>query len=174
MNEPKKEQPLEKERPLTWDEYLAGGLLMVMALIAFINVLGRYLFHYSLAFTEELTINLFVWMTVLGSGLAFSRGAQLGMTGVFRLFPVRLKQGVIVLGAVLSAGLFVAIDTLLLRSIWFEISVFHARSPALGIPVWIYYAGVLPCSVAVFLGAWRGAKTALTELSAKQTAKGDA
>ena len=75
------------------DGWIAATLLAVMALIAFVNILGRYLFHYSLAFTEELTINLFVWLTVVGSGIAFERGSQLGMVSLFRVFPRRVQRG---------------------------------------------------------------------------------
>ena len=76
---------------------LAAALLAVMVVVSFVNVLGRYLFHYSLAFTEEVTINLFVWVTVPGSGIAFERGSHLGMITLFRLFPRRFQQGLLVL-----------------------------------------------------------------------------
>ena len=37
-----------------------------------------------------------------------------------------------------------------------EITVFKALSSSLGIPVWIYYAGVVLISASVFKGIWRG------------------
>jgi TRAP-type C4-dicarboxylate transport system permease small subunit len=61
------------------DEWIAAILLFAMATIAFVNVLSRYFFHFSFAATEEVTINFFVWLTLLGSGIAFERGSQLGM-----------------------------------------------------------------------------------------------
>ncbi len=142
---------------LRWEHVAAAVLLGAMALIAFVNILGRYLFHYSLSFTEEITINLFVWLTVIGTGLAFERGAQLGMVTFFRLFPARLRRLLILLSAVLSAGLFVAIDLFLVRTIYYEITIFRASSPALEIPIWIYYAGVVVFSLSVFKGIYRGA-----------------
>lgn len=144
-----------------WDHVLAALFLAAMAVIAFVNVLGRYLFHYSLAFTEEITINLFVWVTVLGSGFGFERGAQLGMVSLFKLFPLRLRQGVILVSAVLSTILFLVVDATLVTTIYYEITLFRATSPALGIPVWIYYAGVPVLSIGVFLGIWRGARLSL-------------
>ena len=62
--------------PLPWEHAAAALLLAAMALIAFVNILGRYLFRYSLAFTEEATIHCFVWLTVVGSGIAFERGSR--------------------------------------------------------------------------------------------------
>ena len=146
---------------LRGEHWTAAVLLAAMAVIAFLNVLGRYLFHYSLAFTEEVTINLFVWLTVVGSGLAFERGAQLGMNSLFDLFPHRMKRFVIVLSAALAAGLFIAVDALLVYTIYYEITLFRATSPALGILVWLYYAGVPVLSIAVFRGVVKGASRKL-------------
>jgi TRAP-type C4-dicarboxylate transport system permease small subunit len=67
-------------------------LLMAMALIAFVNVLSRYFINFSIGATEEITINLFVWMTVVGTGIAFERGAQLGMVTFFNLLPLENEK----------------------------------------------------------------------------------
>ena len=94
---------------------VAAILLFVMSAIAFINVLSRYLFHFSFAATEELTINLFVWLTVVGSGIAFERGGQLGMVTLFNLFPRKLRKLVILLSSILSASLFGLVNLFLPR-----------------------------------------------------------
>jgi len=138
------------------DHVLAALLLSAMVLISFINVLGRYIFHYSLAFTEELTVQLFVFLVVVGSGLAFERGAHLGMTTALRYFPPSLRLWCERIGAALSAGLFLTINFLLLGNIYRELTVFHAKSAALRVPVWIYYAGVILLSPFVFRGILRG------------------
>jgi C4-dicarboxylate transporter DctQ subunit len=54
-----------------FEEALGAFLLIVMVTIAFLNVLTRYVFRYSMAFTEELTLYLFVWTKQRGSGLHF-------------------------------------------------------------------------------------------------------
>ena len=158
-DEPEHAQPPSTDDglPLRADHVLCAILLSVMALIAFANVLSRYLFHYSFAFTEEITINCFVWLMVVGSGLAFERGSQLGMVSLFNLFPRKMQKTVVILGACLSAGLYVIVNVFLIQAIRMEITVFRAKSPALGIPIWIYYAGVLPASLFVFRGILRGA-----------------
>jgi TRAP-type C4-dicarboxylate transport system permease small subunit len=149
------------------DHLLAALMMGGMALVAFVNVLGRYLFHYSLSFTEELTIHLFVGVVVVGAGIAFERGAHLGMVTFYRLFPVALRKGIIVFGAVLAVLLFLAVDVLLGISIYQEVTLFHARSASLEIPVWIYYAAVIVLSVFVFRGIWRGARCALRDVSSE-------
>jgi TRAP-type C4-dicarboxylate transport system permease small subunit len=142
-------------RRIRLDYWIAAVLLFVMALVAFVNILSRYLFHFSFAATEEITINLFVWMTVVGSGIAFERGAQLGMVTFFGWFPRALKTGVVHLSAGLSALLFILVDWYLIRAIYDELTLFHAMSGSLGIPVWIYYAGVPVLSIFVFRGILR-------------------
>ena len=161
---------VEKKPRLRADHLLAAVILFVMALIAFVNVVSRYFFHFSFAATEEITINLFVWMTVIGGGIAFERGGQLGMVTFFNLFPRRLKRASVVFSALLSAGLFALVTLYMLQAIQDELTLFRAQSPGLGIPVWIYYAGVPAFSVFVFRGVWRGARLRLRTLEGREGA----
>ena len=137
------------------DHCLVALFLFAMASIAFINVLSRYLFHFSFASTEEITINLFVWMTVIGSGIAFERGGQLGMVTLYNYFPNMMKRYVTVLSSGLSAVLFILVDIYMIQAIYDEMTLFHATSAALDIPVWIYYVGVPVFSIYVFTGIYR-------------------
>ena len=154
----------EARKQIRIDHWIAAVLLFTMASIAFINVLSRYLFHWSFAATEEITINLFVWMTVVGSGLAFERGGQLGMVTLYNLFPSRFKKIVILLSSILSAVLFVLVDIYMIQAIYQEYTLFNATSAGLGIPVWMYYLGVPIFSIFVFTGIYRDAITKLEDL----------
>ena len=147
------------------DYLIIAILFSIMAIVAFVNILGRYLFAYSLSFTEAITIQLFVWLVVIGSGIAFERGAQLGMISFFRIFPHIIKKFVIIVSGVLGMLLFAVIDVLLILDIYNEITIFHAKSAALNIPVWIFYAGVPLFSLYVFSGIYRGTMKSLRELS---------
>lgn len=155
---------LKPNRRIRTDYWIAAILLFTMSAIAFINVLSRYLFHFSFAATEEITINLFVWLTVVGSGIAFERGGQLGMVTLFNVFPIGVKRWVIFISAGLSALLFIAVDIYMIQAIYDEVTLFQATSAALGIPVWIYYVGVPVFSVFVFMGIYRHANTKMSEL----------
>jgi TRAP-type C4-dicarboxylate transport system permease small subunit len=148
------------------DHWIAAILLFTMASIAFINVLSRYLFHFSFAATEEITINLFVWLTVVGSGLAFERGGQLGMVTLNKIFPKKFKRLVIFFSSGLSAALFLIVDIYVIQAIYDELTLFQAKSAALEVPVWIYYIGVPILSVFVFAGIYRDAASKLSELKA--------
>ena len=146
------------------DHWIVAILLFTMAAIAFVNILSRYLFHFSFASTEEITINLFVWVTVIGSGMAFERGGQLGMVTLYRMFPEKFKKLIIIVSAGLSAVLFLLVDVYMIQAIYQELTLFNATSAALGIPVWIYYIGVPIFSVFVFAGIYRDASVKLDGL----------
>jgi TRAP-type C4-dicarboxylate transport system permease small subunit len=152
---------LKREKTFRIDHWIAAILLMAMALIAFVNVLSRYFVNFSIGFTEEITINLFVWMTVVGTGIAFERGAQLGMVTFFNMFPLKTRKALVVFSALLGAVLFVLVCWYMIQAIYDEITLFRATSASLGIPVWIYYAGVPLLSVFVFRGIYRGARMRL-------------
>jgi len=149
------------------DHWIVAILLFAMASIAFINVLSRYLFHFSFAATEEITINLFVWITVVGSGIAFERGGQLGMVTLFNIFPKKYKKIVILFSSGLSAFLFLLVDIYTIQAIYFELTIFKATSAGLGIPVWIYYIGVPILSIFVFQGIYRDASSKLDDIERK-------
>jgi len=150
------------------DHWIVAILLFAMASIAFINVLSRYLFHFSFAATEEITINLFVWITVVGSGIAFERGGQLGMVTLFNIFPKKYKKIVILFSSGLSAFLFLLVDIYTIQAIYFELTIFKATSAGLGIPVWIYYIGVPILSIFVFQGIYRDASSKLDDIERKR------
>ena len=63
---------MKGKKTIRVDYWIAAMLIMAMALIAFVNVLSRYFVNFSIGATEEITINLFVWMTVVGTGIARS------------------------------------------------------------------------------------------------------
>jgi TRAP-type transport system small permease protein len=155
---------LKKREPIRVDYLIAAILLMTMASIAFINVLSRYFIHFSIGATEEITINLFVWMTVVGTGIAFERGAQLGVVTFFDMFPLKARKVLVILSAVLGAVLFIMVCGYMIQAIYDEMTLFRATSPSLGIPVWIYYAGVPLLSLFVFRGIYRGAMTRIAHL----------
>ena len=158
-------QPSERFRI---DHWIVAILFFAMASIAFINILSRYLFHFSFASTEEITINLFVWITVIGSGLAFERGGMLGMVTLYKLFPPKFKKFVILFSAGLSAVLFILVDIYMIQAIYDEVTLFNATSAALGIPVWIYYVGVPIFSIFVFAGIYRDSSVKLEDLNRQE------
>lgn len=120
-----------------FEELLGSVLLAIMATIAFINVIVRYCTSFSFAWTEEMTVNFFVWVVLLGTARAFRTGGHLGMTLFYDALPRPARRAcqwigiavcVIFFGALAYAGALEVLD---------EMSL-DVTSESLGIPVWWY------------------------------------
>lgn len=131
------------------EEYVSAIFLFIMFLVAFINVLSRYLLKASLAFIEEIEVNFFVWVTLLGIAIAFKRGSHLSMSFLKEKTSQNTQKFLTVLGLTLSLLVFVVIIYLTSVLIYREITIYRTSSMALDIPMWIYYAGMLFCSLIV-------------------------
>ena len=53
-----------------FEDILGSIMLAVMVTITFLNVIVRYCTNFSFAWTEEITINFFVWVVLLGTARA--------------------------------------------------------------------------------------------------------
>lgn len=84
------------------EEIIGGTMLAIMVAIAFCNVVTRYFLHFSMAFTEEITLYLFVWVTLLGTSIAFRDGANMAVTAVYNRFNKSGRKWLYLLGTVCS------------------------------------------------------------------------
>ncbi|OGL24549.1 MAG: hypothetical protein A3G44_11625 [Candidatus Rokubacteria bacterium RIFCSPLOWO2_12_FULL_73_47] len=112
-----------------------------MTVVAFVNVITRYVVQYSLAFTEEIVVSLFVWLTLLGSAIAFREGSHLAFTYLVDRAPPGARRLALWLSAALSVALFVLLIYYGLLQIRSE-RLLGTTSEALAIPQWWYTAGI--------------------------------
>lgn len=135
----------------------------VMTAVAFVNVITRYVIRYSLAFTEELVVSLFVWLTLLGTAVAFREGSHLAFTWLVERSPRAVRRLSLGLSTVLSLVLFAAL-------IWFGLlqigneRMLGTTSEALAIPQWWYTAGIPAFSALVILRILQAARRASRRL----------
>jgi len=132
------------------EEVLGAFIIFGMALLTFINVITRYVITYPLAFTEELTINMFVWITLLGVSMAFRKNAHLAVTVLYDKVPLGCKK----LFFIISHALCIIFFLLLIRlgtGQFMDEWELHAISESLAIPTCIYSAGVPVFSVLVIV-----------------------
>ncbi len=74
-------------KALLYVEYTILSLsLATMSVITFANVLSRFIFNFSISFTEEVTINLFVLLTFVGTSLGIYNRANLGFNLIYEKF----------------------------------------------------------------------------------------
>jgi len=131
-------------------------LLVVMTGVAFVNVITRYLIRFSLAFTEELVVSLFVWLTLLGTAVAFREGSHLAFTFLVDRSPRTVRRLSIWLAAALGVALFGLLIYFGLGQIRSE-RMLGTTSEALAIPQWWYTAGIPVFGAVVILRIVQGA-----------------
>ena len=63
-----------------FEKILCAAIFLAMTGIGFVNVVVRYLTNRSFAATEELLVNSFLLLTLLGAAIAARRGEHLAVT----------------------------------------------------------------------------------------------
>lgn len=118
---------------------------MTVAVLA--QVFGRYVFNYSISWTEETARFAQAWVILIGAGIAMKHGWHVAVDSLPEKLPLRWARA---LRIVLACG-----------SIWFlgivifgsfaliELGWFFEVSPVLSIPMWIIYLA-LPLGAGYF------------------------
>lgn len=119
------------------EETFAAILLGVMVCIAFVNVLTRFGLEYSLAFTEELTVYLFVWMTLLGTSLAFREKSHMVVTAVYGMLPPRFKKAAYLLATAWCVAFFAVLGYWGAVEVADEMLV-KMRTESMHLPMWYF------------------------------------
>ncbi|MGE5253292.1 MAG: TRAP transporter small permease [Planctomycetaceae bacterium] len=142
--------------PSRFEEVLCAILFAVMAVITFVNIISRYLLKYSFAFTEELVVSFFVWLTLLGTSIAFREQSHLGFSFLVDRLPRKIRRILLWVSAALGAALFIFLIYFALGQIGEEISL-EITSSGIGVPQWWYTIGVPVFSALIVLRVFQGA-----------------
>jgi TRAP-type C4-dicarboxylate transport system permease small subunit len=138
-----------------FEEASCAILFAIMAIVAFVNVISRYLLKYSLAFTEELLISFFVWLTLLGAAVAFRQGSHLGFSFITDRLPKRFQKILLWMSAFLGIFLFIILIYFSVHQVKEEI-VLKITSMGIGVPQWWYTIGMPIWSLLVILRIIQG------------------
>lgn len=71
---------------------LVAGLLLLMVVLVFGNVVLRYGFNSGIIVSEELSRWCFIWLIFLSAIVALRDNQHLGFDTVFRKFPARVQR----------------------------------------------------------------------------------
>ena len=80
------------------EEYLCICCLVVMTALVFANVFSRYVLHASFSFSEEITTNLFVLLSMMGTAIAAKRQAHLGLSIVTDRVSPKARRALLIFG----------------------------------------------------------------------------
>lgn len=77
------------------EETILVGSLIVNVCIVFIQVIMRYFFNTSLAWSEELSRYIFIWQVWLGSSIAFVDRQHIRVDLIFSIFKSKKSEKII-------------------------------------------------------------------------------
>lgn len=96
------------------EERLISGILGIMTLLTFANVVVRYGFNTNILWALELTVFLFGWLVLLGAAYAVKTGSHLGVDIIVNLLPRTQRR---VMG-LLAVAVCIAFSALMLKGAW--------------------------------------------------------
>ena len=133
-----------------FEEALGAVVMFVMVTLTFVNVVTRYVIIYPLAFTEEITISMFVWITLLGVSIAFRNNAHLAVTFFYDLGSPSLRKLFYFIATAMSIAFFALLTWLGTTQVLDEMEL-GVTTDSLAIPAWIYSAGMPVFSILVII-----------------------
>jgi len=111
--------------------------MALLVAITLANVLTRYFTDISLAFTEEISVFLLVFLTFVGSAKAFLDGNQMAVTYFIDKLSWRWKRRWLLFGLAMSALMMSLLAWHGARMAWDDFDM-EVTSPGLGSPQWFY------------------------------------
>lgn len=83
------------------EEWLIAFLLAAMTIVAFVQVIARYVFNYSFSSALELTTSLFAWLIFLGIPYGVRIGSHIGVDALVKSLGPKSARVVGAVGAAL-------------------------------------------------------------------------
>ena len=145
-----------------FEELLGSVVLSIMAVVTVANVFTRYVITYPLAFTEEITVSLFVWLVMLGASMGFRHNAHLAMTFFYDFLPLPLKKTCFYIGTALSIVFFLLLAWLGSVHVMEELEL-GVTTDALAIPAACYSIAIPVFSVVIIARIVQAARKTLRE-----------
>jgi TRAP-type transport system small permease protein len=143
------------------ERFFGAASMALLVAITLANVLTRYFTDISLAFTEEVSVFLLIFLTFVGAAKAFLDGNQIAM----EFFVARLgwawRRRFLLFALAMSALMIALVGWYGTRMAWDDYDM-EVTSPGLGWPQWIYTAwmpllciSMLARIAQVFLHVWK-------------------
>ena len=137
-------------------EWVLVGLLALMVVLVFGNVVMRYAFNSGITLSEELSRWLFVWMTFLGAIVALRERGHLGSDMLVSRLGPKGKRLCLAIGQLLM----LYATWLLLSGSWAQTRInADVEAPVTGASVGIFYASgvvfALSSGLLLVLDLWR-------------------
>lgn len=120
-----------------------------MTLAIFLQVIFRYLLNAPLAWTEELSVFMFIWMTFIAGYLGARRGKHIGVDAIKNALP---RVGMKILDFISNAICAIFFFIIVYSTTLFMPKLMNQTSPALELPMAYVYLIMIIGSF--FMGFW--------------------
>ena len=111
--------------------------LIAMTTLVFANVFSRYVLHLSLSFSEEITTNLFVLLSMMGTAIAARRRAHLGLSILTDAVSPKTRRTLLIFGYALCTVFCFAVFFYGIKMVRNEY-ILGQVTPSMQWPEWIY------------------------------------
>ena len=131
---------------------LAVAVLVVacfayMTLAVLAQVFGRYVFNYSISWTEETARYAQIWVVLMGAGIAMRRGLHVAVDALAAMLPLGWARALSIL---IAAGALWFLGVVVYGSLpLIELGWLFETSPVLQLPMWVIYLS-LPLGAVYF------------------------
>ena len=132
------------------EEGVLAATLLGLALMAFVEVVSRYLFNHSYTWFEELSRYLGVFMTFLGASLGVKYGTHFSMDLVIRKVGPRTAGILNAFTCLVSVALFGTIAYMGSLHV-LKLKKFGVKSAAMQLPMYIAYLPIAVFSISLAL-----------------------
>lgn len=142
--------------PLAIEDYLSAGVMAILALMTFANVLVRYFTDQSFAWTEEISIFLMIVLALVAGSGAFARQHHIRIEFFLQRCTKKNHRRLNQITTLLGALMFALLAVLSARMVWDHIQ-YEEVSPGIGVPQWWYSIWLPALSTAITLrliGLW--------------------
>jgi len=119
------------------EEFLCASIFLIMVGAAFINVIARYIPGVSFASSEDLIVNLFVWLTMLGASVAVKQKAHISITLLTKKIPEKYHKIILFIQWISVLTLFSIIIFFSTVETWSELKI-GMTTTSLGLPLGIF------------------------------------
>jgi TRAP-type C4-dicarboxylate transport system permease small subunit len=129
--------------------HVIGWLITIMAavliIVVFSNVIGRYFFHFALAWAEETARFLFIWLSFMGAVLANAHYGHMNLDIFVKWAPRKVGQAMMVVADIV---ILIILGLLVDGGITMTVQNYNWQTPALEISYGLVYSiGPIACAI---------------------------
>lgn len=144
------------------ETFLISAIMIGLVGVIFIEVVCRYIFFISTAWSEELARYLFIWLTYIGSSYAFNYGGHIEIDLCGQIIEktriIKNKELGLKVLEILSIVSTIAFLALFCRIFWIFMMQFWGSSmtsPTMHIPIkYVYLPVFVSCILTIFHGIY--------------------